>query len=57
MHIKTLAAVAALALGMAACGGSDDDQVARATTKAKPVAEIPALTGKATSVTLDAGFV
>jgi hypothetical protein len=60
--MKTLAALAAttaLAFGAAACGGSDDEssgstaQMARAT----PVAEIPSLTGKDTSVTLDAGFV
>ena len=66
MHMKTLAALAAttvLALGAAACGGSDDE-AASATTKTKqaepavtPVAEIPALTGKDTAVTLDAGFV
>ena len=65
MHIKTLVALAAttaLALGATACGGSDDpstDTAAAATkTEAvKPVAEIPALTGKDTAVTLDAGFV
>jgi hypothetical protein len=64
MHLKTLtalAATAALALGATACGGSDDTSTAStATTKAdavKPVAEIPALSGKDTAVTLDAGFV
>jgi hypothetical protein len=66
MHTKTLvafAATTALALGATACGGSDNDT--SSTTSAapktaesvKPVAEIPALTGKDTAVTLDAGFV
>jgi hypothetical protein len=64
MHIKTLvafAATAALALGATACGGSDDTDTASAAPKTaeavKPVAEIPALTGKDTAVALDAGFV
>ena len=61
MQIKTFAAfaaTAALALGATACGGSDDESSAKpAATAAKPVAEIPALTGKDTAVTLDAGFV
>jgi hypothetical protein len=66
MHIKTLAALTAttaLALGATACGGSDSDttsttSAAPKTAEAvKPVAEIPALTGKDTAVTLDAGFV
>jgi hypothetical protein len=64
MHMKTLAAIAAttaLALGATACGGSDDEaaNAAPAPTQAAatPVAEIPALTGKDTAVTLDAGFV
>jgi hypothetical protein len=64
MHMKTLtalAATAALALGATACGGSDDTgTTAPTTTKTdavKPVAEIPALTGKDTAVTLDSGFV
>jgi hypothetical protein len=66
MHTKTLvafAATTALALGATACGGSDNNT--SSTTSAgpktaeavKPVAEIPALTGKDTAVTLDAGFV
>jgi hypothetical protein len=65
MHMKTvtaLAATAALALGATACGSSDDTSSSSAatTTKAdavKPVAEIPALSGKDTAVTLDSGFV
>jgi hypothetical protein len=66
MHTKTLvafAATTALALGATACGGSDNGtssttSAAPKTAEAvKPVAEIPALTGKDTAVTLDAGFV
>jgi hypothetical protein len=66
MHIKTLAALAAttaLTLGATACGGSDTETAstaaaAQATPAAvEPVAEIPALTGRDTAVTLDAGFV
>jgi hypothetical protein len=65
MHIKTLVALTAttaLALGATACGGSDDTSTttsaAPKTAEAvKPVAEIPALTGKDTAVALDAGFV
>jgi hypothetical protein len=61
MQIKTLAALAAtatLALGATACGGSDEESSAKpAATAVKPVAEIPALTGKDTAVALDSGFV
>jgi hypothetical protein len=61
MHMKTLTALAAtlaLALGATACGGSDDNGAAPKQADAvKPVAEIPTLSGKDTSVTLDAGFV
>ena len=65
MHMKTLtalAATAALALGATACGGSDDETTStsaapRQAETVKPVAEIPALSGKDTAVTLDAGFV
>jgi hypothetical protein len=66
MHIKTLVALTAttaLALGASACGGSDSDTTSTASTTSKtaeavkPVAEIPALSGKDTAVTLDAGFV
>ena len=67
MHMKTLVALAAtasLALGATACGGSDETNSSASTSTAPtqteavtPVAEIPALTGKDTAVTLDAGFV
>ena len=62
MHMKTLtalAATAALALGATACGGSDTTPKTASAPKSavKPVAEIPALSGKDTAVTLDSGFV
>ena len=54
-----LLATAALAFGAAACG--DDEEAASAAgggaDATKPVAEVAALTGKSTEVTLDAGFV
>ncbi len=64
MQIKTMAALAAttvLALGATACGSDDESASSSAAkpaaTSVKPVAEIPALSGKDTAVTLDAGFV
>ena len=54
-----LLATAALAVGAAACG--DDEEAASAAgggaDATKPVAEVAALTGKSTEVTLDAGFI
>jgi hypothetical protein len=50
-----LAAAALLALGAAACG--DDDPSAAAASAPKPVAQIDSLSGRATEVKLDAGFV
>ena len=53
-----LAATAALAFGVAACG---DDEAEPATSQGgatpKPVAEVRGLTGRMTEVTLDQGFV
>jgi hypothetical protein len=65
MHMKTLVALAAttaLTLGATACGGSDTTSnttsaAPKTADAVKPVAEIPALTGKDTAVTLDSGFV
>ena len=66
MHFKRLAAVAAtiaLAATATACGGEDESTASTTSTapqeqsKPAPVAEIPALSGKDTAVTLDAGFV
>jgi hypothetical protein len=60
--LTALAATAALALGATACGGSDNETTSTSAAPkqaetVKPVAEIPALSGKDTAVTLDAGFV
>lgn len=65
--ITTIAAIAALALGVAACGGDDDEEETGAAsppppaeTEApppEPVAQIDSLTGRNTRVTLDSGFV
>jgi hypothetical protein len=53
-----LAATAALALGAAACGSDDESSGASSSaTTPKPVAQVDALSGKSTAVTLDAGFV
>jgi hypothetical protein len=66
MHFKRLAAVAAtiaLAATATACGGEDESTASSTSTtpqeqtKPAPVAEIPALSGRDTAVTLDAGFV
>jgi hypothetical protein len=56
-----IAAVVA-AIGLAACGSDSSTQSGSATAavasaKVKPVAEIPSLSGRTTSVALDAGFV
>lgn len=50
----TIASVAALSFGVAACGDDDESTSAEDTA---PVAEIADLTGVSTDVTLDAGFV
>jgi hypothetical protein len=52
----TLAAVALLALTAGACG-SDDDGAGDRAPAPEPVAQVDSLTGRATAVTLDAGFV
>jgi len=65
MHLRTpaiLAAAAALALGASACG-SDDSSTGSSSgssgsgEQAKPVADIPSLSGRSTAVALDPGFV
>ena len=58
-RLISLAAVAALATGAAACGSDDDTATAgdKPAQAAKPVAQIDALTGQVTAVKLDAGFV
>src|SRR3954462_4686262 len=64
MHMKSLTALAATAApagGQPAGGGPANASTSSSAPKqaqaVKPVAEIPALTGKDTAVTLDAGFV
>jgi hypothetical protein len=52
----SLATIVALALGAAACGSDDDGSAERAAT-VDPVAQVDALSGRTTAVTLDAGFV
>jgi hypothetical protein len=62
-NLISLAAVAALALGAAACG-DDEESTASSTTekqtqaaaKPEPVAKIDSLSGRSTAVALDAGF-
>jgi hypothetical protein len=65
MHLRTpaiIATAAALALGATACG-SDESSTgsssgsAGSSEQAKPVADVPSLTGKSTAVALDPGFV
>lgn len=59
----TLAVIAALSIGVAACGDDDNDSDATASgntptqTTPAPAAQIDSLTGKTTAVALDAGFV
>jgi hypothetical protein len=53
--LAALAAAAMLALGAAACG--DDDPSAAAAAAPMPVVQIDSLSGQATEVKLDAGFV
>jgi hypothetical protein len=53
--LAALATAAMLALGAAACGG--DDSSAAAASAPKPVTQIDSLSGRATEVALDAGFV
>jgi hypothetical protein len=58
--IRSLAAMAAaamLAVGAAACGDDEGSAAAQTASKPEPVAQIDALSGQKTEVTLDAGFV
>jgi hypothetical protein len=63
-RLISLAAVAALALGAAACGDDEEDSGASGSTQSEqqqatpePVAKIDTLSGEVTAVKLDAGFV
>jgi hypothetical protein len=56
----TVAAVATLALGAAACGSDESSSGSSASSSRSqpdPVAKVDALSGRSTAVTLDAGFV
>ena len=57
----TLAAIAALALGAAACGDDEGSGTASSASASQsqpePVAQVDALSGRSTAVTLDGGFV
>jgi hypothetical protein len=54
MRLMILLAAAALSLGVAACG---DDEQSSSPTRPDPVAQVDQLSGRATAVTLDGGFV
>ena len=55
--LATLAAVAVLAAGLAACGDDDEPTAGASATQPDPVAQIDSLSGQNTEVALDAGFV
>lgn len=55
--LAALATVAMLALGATACGDDEETAGAQAASKPKPVAQIAALSGQKTEVTLDTDFV
>ena len=54
MRLTILLAAAALSFGVAACGSDDESS---SPTRPEPVAQVDQLSGRATAVTLDAGFV
>jgi hypothetical protein len=54
---STIAAVAVLALTASACGGDDETTAGESAAAPEPVAQVDQLSGRSTSVTLDAGFV
>ena len=55
--LATLATIAVLAGGLAACGGEEETSAASAAAKPEPVAQIDSLSGRNTEVALDTGFV
>jgi hypothetical protein len=60
MRLRTPATIAvalALGLGAAACGSDDESTSGGTASQPDPVAQIDQLTGRATAVTLDPGFV
>jgi hypothetical protein len=54
MRLSILLAAAALSLGVAACGSDDEPS---SPSRPDPVAQVDQLSGRATAVALDAGFV
>jgi hypothetical protein len=54
MRLTIILAAAALSFGVAACG---DDEQSSSPTRPDPVAQVDQLSGRATAVTLDGGFV
>jgi hypothetical protein len=55
--MATLATIAVLAAGLAACGDDDETTAASAASQPEPVAQIDSLSGQNTEVMLDSGFV
>jgi hypothetical protein len=55
--MAVLATAGLLALGAAACGDDDESTASNAASNPEPVAQIDALSGQKTEVTLDSGFV
>jgi hypothetical protein len=55
--MATLATIAVLAAGLAACGDDDETTEAYAASQPEPVAQIDSLSGQNTEVMLDSGFV
>ena len=55
--LATLATIAVLAVGLAACGDDEDTTTSSAAAQPEPVAQIDTLSGQNTEVMLDSGFV
>jgi hypothetical protein len=55
--MATLATIALLAAGLAACGDDDESTAASTASQPEPVAQIDSLSGQNTEVMLDNGFV
>jgi hypothetical protein len=55
--MATLATIALLAAGLAACGDDDESTAASTASQPEPVAQIDSLSGQNTEVMLDSGFV
>jgi hypothetical protein len=55
--MAAMATTAMLAIGASACGGDDEQSTTTTASTPDPVAQIDALSGRSTAVTLDPGFV